>query len=230
MECIIKVRSSCAEALTENLGWLTGRDSALGGLWGVKTEIAERKGKSMTVYYLAVDIRGIQRQTHSRTSWGWTDGAGRGLSLPNRMKETHGHLCWDTDELFSPISKRKWSAVKSSESCQSSMGIDTWAVDYVFLDHGIGWSVIRWDTGTTGLQEWIQRCRKAHSEGRNCIQGPGYRNRSSTLNHPISLWRWKSRTGYLCKRQNPCWWFRISSIIAWPVWKNRSIPTLLRPS
>jgi len=53
--------------------------------------------------------------------------------FPNSMIERGGHLCWDTDSLFSEI-------IKSLCKCRirgiipQTMGIDMWAVDFVLLD------------------------------------------------------------------------------------------------
>lgn len=139
----------------------------------------------MTEYYLAVDIGA----SSGRHILGHLEDGRMVLEevyrFPNGMKETHGHLCWDTDELFSHI-KEGMKRCKELGKLPVSMGIDTWAVDYVFLDHEdrvVGDTV---GTGTTDCGNGY-RGVQAHSGGRNCMQGPGYRNRSSTPS--ISLWR-----------------------------------------
>ena len=57
----------------------------------------------MTEYYLAVDIGA----SSGRHILGHLEDGRMVLEevyrFPNGMKETHGHLCWDTDELFSHI-------------------------------------------------------------------------------------------------------------------------------
>ncbi|MGP4041221.1 rhamnulokinase [Gracilibacillus sp. D59] len=51
----------------------------------------------------------------------------------NRMEEKNGHLCWDIDGLFQEI---KTGLKKSVENNYQplTIGIDTWAVDFVLLD------------------------------------------------------------------------------------------------
>lgn len=50
----------------------------------------------------------------------------------NKMEEKNGHLCWDIDGLFQEI---KHGIQKSTEKYQpETIGIDTWAVDFVLLD------------------------------------------------------------------------------------------------
>ena len=88
----------------------------------------------MTEYYLAVDIGA----SSGRHILGHLEDGRMVLEevyrFPNGMKEIHGHLCWDTDELFSNI-KEGMKRCKELGKLPVSMGIDTWAVDYVFLDH-----------------------------------------------------------------------------------------------
>ena len=79
--------------------------------------------------------------------------------FPNGMKETHGHLCWDTDELFSHI-KEGMKRCKELGKLPVSMGIDTWAVDYVFLDHEdrvVGDTVGYRDNRTAGMDTEVYK-------------------------------------------------------------------------
>ncbi len=87
----------------------------------------------MNTYYLAIDI-GASGGRHMLGSLA----AGK-LCLeeiyrfPNGMKRVDGSLCWDPDALFSEI-KEGLKRCKELGKVPSSMGIDTWAVDYVLLD------------------------------------------------------------------------------------------------
>lgn len=51
----------------------------------------------------------------------------------NGMVKKEGHLCWDIPKLFEEI-KKGISRCKEQNKIPVSMGIDTWAVDYVLLD------------------------------------------------------------------------------------------------
>lgn len=51
----------------------------------------------------------------------------------NGMVKKDGHLCWDTEHLFHEI-KEGMKVCKQKNKIPVSMAIDTWAVDYVFLD------------------------------------------------------------------------------------------------
>lgn len=51
----------------------------------------------------------------------------------NGMKQKNGHLCWDIDSLFKNI-VLGLKKCKEIGKIPSSMGIDTWAVDFVLLD------------------------------------------------------------------------------------------------
>ncbi len=53
--------------------------------------------------------------------------------FPNGMEEVDGSLCWDVEKLFFHI-KEGMKTCKKLGKIPVSMGIDTWAVDYVLLD------------------------------------------------------------------------------------------------
>ncbi len=79
--------------------------------------------------------------------------------FPNGMKNVEGSLCWDIPELFSHI---KAGMKKCSEigKIPVSMGIDTWAVDYVLLDKDdqiIGKTYGYRDSRTEGMDEQVYR-------------------------------------------------------------------------
>ena len=122
------------------------------------------KGKSMTEYYLAVDIGA----SSGRHILGHLEDGRMVLEevyrFPNGMKETHGHLCWDTDELFSHI-KEGMKRCKELGKLPVSMGIDTWAVDYVFLDHED--RVVKGEGGAASAVEGLG-VAAAHATGDKC--------------------------------------------------------------
>ena len=77
----------------------------------------------------------------------------------NGMKEINGHKCWDTDRLFRNI-------LEGMKKCRelgkipSSIGIDTWGVDFVLLDHDgnrIGDAVGYRDNRTAGIDEEVYK-------------------------------------------------------------------------
>jgi rhamnulokinase len=77
----------------------------------------------------------------------------------NGMIKKNGHLCWDTARLFSEI---RTGLVKCREAGKipSSMGIDTWGVDYVLLDEKdtvLGETYGYRDSRTAGMDEEVFR-------------------------------------------------------------------------
>ena len=87
----------------------------------------------MEQYYLAVDIgasSGRHILGHVKQGRMVLEEIYR---FPNGMKQIDGHLCWDVEALFSHI-------IAGMKRCKElgkipvSLGIDTWAVDYVLLD------------------------------------------------------------------------------------------------
>lgn len=87
----------------------------------------------MEKYYLAVDIGA----SSGRCILGKKE-AGRIVleeihRFPNGMKKKHGHLVWDTELLFQEI-LAGMKKCKALGKIPSSVGIDTWGVDYVLLD------------------------------------------------------------------------------------------------
>ena len=113
----------------------------------------------MTDYYLAVDIGA----SSGRHILGHLEDGRMVLEevyrFPNGMKQKHGHLCWDTEELFSHI-KAGMKQCKELGKIPVSMGIDTWAVDYVLLDQDdqvVGDTVGYRDSRTTGMDEEVYK-------------------------------------------------------------------------
>ncbi len=77
--------------------------------------------------------------------------------FPNGMSKKNGTLCWDTEALFSEI---KAGMKKCAElgKIPVSVGIDTWAVDFVLLDEEdkvIGDTVGYRDSRTQGMDEKV---------------------------------------------------------------------------
>ena len=78
--------------------------------------------------------------------------------FPNQLIEKDGHLCWDIDSLAE-------SVIKGIEECGKqgyhpvTMGIDTWAVDFVLLndkDERIGDAVAYRDSRTEGIKDELE--------------------------------------------------------------------------
>lgn len=75
------------------------------------------------------------------------------------MTEKNGHKIWDVDTLFEEI-KIGMKKCASLGKIPESMGIDTWAVDFVLLDKNgarIGDAVAYRDARTTGMDEEVYR-------------------------------------------------------------------------
>lgn len=84
-------------------------------------------------YYLAVDIGA----SSGRHMIGWVDEGKIHLEemyrFENNLVQKDGHLCWDTNHLFASIVEGM-KACKAAGKIPVTMGIDTWAVDFVLLD------------------------------------------------------------------------------------------------
>lgn len=111
----------------------------------------------MEKYYLAIDI-GASSGRHILGSIK----NGR-ISLEeiyrfeNGMKEKDGHLCWDLEALFAEIRKGMKACAKRGK-LPVSMGIDTWAVDFVLLDQEnkvLGNAVGYRDDRTRGMDQKV---------------------------------------------------------------------------
>lgn len=112
-------------------------------------------------YYLAVDIGA----SSGRHILGSLDETGKHMGLEeiyrfdNGMTKKDGQLCWDLSYLFEQI-------VEGMKKCNElgkipkTMGIDTWAVDFVLLDHEdrvLGNTVGYRDERTKGMDEEVCR-------------------------------------------------------------------------
>ena len=75
----------------------------------------------------------------------------------NGMKQENGHLSWDVESLFTEI-KEGLKQCKKLGKIPVSMGIDTWAVDFVLLDEEnkiLGRAAGYRDDRTTGMDEKV---------------------------------------------------------------------------
>lgn len=109
----------------------------------------------MTTYYLAVDIGA----SSGRHILGHVDDDKIIIEeiyrFSNGLKEKSGHLCWDYNYLFEEI-KNGLIRCKELDKLPVSMGIDTWAVDFVLLDEKdqvIGNTVGYRDSRTYGMDK-----------------------------------------------------------------------------
>ena len=113
----------------------------------------------MQQYYLAIDI-GASSGRHILGSV--QDGKivlEEIHRFPNGMSEKNGHRCWDADKLFQEI-LTGMKKCKELNKIPVSVGIDTWAVDFVLLnenDERIGDAVGYRDSRTEGMDEEVYR-------------------------------------------------------------------------
>lgn len=111
----------------------------------------------MEKYYLAIDI-GASSGRHMLASV--ADGKMQleeVYRFPNGMDNVNGTLCWDVKRLFTEI-KNGLKKCKELGKIPVSMGIDTWAVDYVLLDKDdqiLGETVGYRDSRTEGMDQKV---------------------------------------------------------------------------
>ena len=111
----------------------------------------------MRQYYLAIDIgasSGRHILAHMENGKMILEEIYR---FPNGMIEKNGHKCWDTEALFDAILEGM-KKCKEVGKVPVSMGIDTWAVDYVLLDKEnkmIGDAIGYRDGRTMGMDEKV---------------------------------------------------------------------------
>jgi rhamnulokinase len=77
--------------------------------------------------------------------------------FPNGMVERNGHLCWNLDSLFDEILAGMKKCAGSGKT-PTSVGIDTWGVDFVLLDDGgnvLGDTIAYRDSRTNGIDKII---------------------------------------------------------------------------
>ncbi|MDO5586077.1 MAG: FGGY family carbohydrate kinase, partial [Clostridia bacterium] len=110
-------------------------------------------------YYLAVDI-GASSGRHMLASV--QDGKivlEEVYRFKNFLDERNGHLCWSIDRLFNEI-KNGLKKCREIGKIPTSMGIDTWGVDYVLLDKDdkiLGDTIAYRDSRTNGIPEMIYK-------------------------------------------------------------------------
>ena len=77
----------------------------------------------------------------------------------NKLVERDGHLCWDIDNLFEQVVLGLKACAERGLS-PDTMGIDTWAVDFVLLDAAgerLGDAVAYRDARTEGVRDELER-------------------------------------------------------------------------
>ena len=111
----------------------------------------------MEKYYLAIDI-GASSGRHMLAH---LDQGKMVLEemyrFENGMTEIDGEMCWDVEHLFAEIKNGMKMCVKAGK-IPVSMGIDTWAVDFVLLDqkdNRIGNAVAYRDERTDGMDTYV---------------------------------------------------------------------------
>lgn len=112
----------------------------------------------MGSYYLAIDI-GASSGRHILGSM--ENGKMKQQEVyrfENGIKKKGNHLCWDLNKLFTEIINGMKECKKLGK-IPASMGIDTWAVDFVLLDKNdsvLGDSVAYRDARTKGMDEFVE--------------------------------------------------------------------------
>lgn len=113
----------------------------------------------MSNYYLAVDI-GASSGRHILGSM--VDGKivlEEVYRFENGMKKIDGHLCWDYEQLFANI-KAGLKQCKEIGKIPTSMGIDTWGVDFALLDENdevLGQMYGYRDSRTKGMDDEVYK-------------------------------------------------------------------------
>ena len=109
--------------------------------------------------YLAVDIGA----SSGRHILGWVEEGRLCLEEIYRFENTlvrkNGRLCWDMERLAGEV-LRGLERCRELGKIPSTMGIDTWAVDYVLLDAGgqpLGDTVAYRDSRTQGMDKLVEQ-------------------------------------------------------------------------
>jgi len=112
----------------------------------------------MAGYHLAVDIGA----SSGRHILGWLDHGKIRLKeiyrFENKLMKKDGHLCWDIDHLASQVKAGICECAKLGYQPET-MGIDTWAVDFVLLDEAgnrLTDAVAYRDERTDGIREELE--------------------------------------------------------------------------
>lgn len=146
------------------------------------------------VYYLAVDIGA----SSGRHILGHVENGRFVLEevyrFENKQVMRNGHKCWDTNVLLNGILDGM-RACKAAGKIPKTMGIDTWAVDFVLLDKDdriLGDTVAYRDSRTAGMDVWVEeRIDPAELYARTGIQKQAfntiYQLASVAKEHPEQL-------------------------------------------
>ena len=112
----------------------------------------------MNTTYLAVDIGA----SSGRHILGWVEQGKTCLRelyrFENRAVHRNGRLCWDMDRLFEEV-LQGLEACREQGFSPASVGIDTWAVDFVLLDRNgdpLGDAVAYRDSRTQGMDRLVE--------------------------------------------------------------------------
>lgn len=109
-------------------------------------------------YHLAIDIGA----SSGRHILGWVEDGRMHLKevyrFENRLAEKNGHLCWEMDRLWQNV-LAGLKACKDAGCTPETVGIDTWAVDFVLLDAAgeiLGDTVAYRDSRTEGVRQALE--------------------------------------------------------------------------
>lgn len=111
----------------------------------------------MKHYYLAVDIGASSGRHILGTAENGKITLEEVYRFENGMKRIDGHLCWDIEDLFKEI-KAGMKRCAALGKIPESIGIDTWAVDFVLLDRdgrALGQAVGYRDDRTKGMDDKV---------------------------------------------------------------------------
>ncbi|NLZ80205.1 MAG: rhamnulokinase [Clostridiales bacterium] len=111
----------------------------------------------MQKYYLAIDIGASSGRHILGTLKNGKIQLEEIYRFENGLEEKNGHLCWDLERLFNEI-VNGLKECKRLDKIPTTMGIDTWAVDFVLLDNDgkiLGDTVAYRDNRTTGMDQKV---------------------------------------------------------------------------
>lgn len=114
----------------------------------------------MEKYYLAIDIGASGGRHILGSIWEGRLRLEEVYRFENGPVKRKGHLCWDLDRLFHEILAGMKECARRKK-IPSSMGIDTWGVDYVLLDRDkriIGDSYCYRDHRNDGMDKLVEEC------------------------------------------------------------------------
>lgn len=126
----------------------------------IKERFKELGGYELAIkYYLAVDIGA----SSGRHILGWMENGKLRMEeiyrFVNKLVEKNGHLCWDLEHLYNEVLEGI-KKCKTLNRIPTSMGIDTWGVDFVLLDeqdHILGDTVAYRDSRTKGMDQEVYK-------------------------------------------------------------------------